>query len=141
MPSGTYTVKLPDRKIQVTTRELSDFRDLYLGTFEIGGPMSELMRLDIYIAQRELDTCSDLYFAIGDLVSIHLLASAAHEILAAFDRRVLKTGMAFRSPRTIYKVRALGRVSGTNESTSKPFPFPKLREHWYVRTIRRCEAS
>jgi hypothetical protein len=49
----------------------------------------------LQIVQREIDTCADLYFSFGDLVSTHLLISAAHEILAAFDKKILKTGMLF----------------------------------------------
>jgi hypothetical protein len=49
----------------------------------------------LQIAQREIDTCADLYFSFGDLVSTHLLISAAHEILAVFDKTFLKTGMFF----------------------------------------------
>jgi hypothetical protein len=47
------------------------------------------------IAQREIDTCADLYFSNGDVVSTHLLITAAHEILAAIDKKILKTGMFF----------------------------------------------
>jgi hypothetical protein len=68
MPSGTYTVKLPDRKIQVATQELSDFRDLYLGTFEIGGPMSELIWLDVYTWEKVHGiSASQVLYAIHDL--------------------------------------------------------------------------
>jgi len=49
----------------------------------------------LQIAQREIDTCADLYFSFGDLVSMHLLINAAHEILAVFDKKFLKTGMSF----------------------------------------------
>ena len=49
----------------------------------------------LQIAQREIDTCADLYFSNGDVVSTHLLISAAHEILAVFDKKFLKTGMFF----------------------------------------------
>jgi hypothetical protein len=56
-------------------------------------PKLEVTKLQI--AQREIDTCADLYFSFGDLVSIHLLISAAHEILGVFDKTFLKTGMFF----------------------------------------------
>jgi hypothetical protein len=47
----------------------------------------------IEIIQREIDTCSDLYFSFGDIVSIHLLIGAAHEILEVFDKKSSGTGM------------------------------------------------
>jgi hypothetical protein len=56
-------------------------------------PKLKLTKLQI--AQREIDTCADLYFSFGDLVSTHLLISAAHEILAVFDKKYLRTGMLF----------------------------------------------
>jgi hypothetical protein len=56
-------------------------------------PKLTLTKLEI--VQRQIETCSDLYFAFGDPVSIHLLISAAHEILDAYDRKVCKTGMLF----------------------------------------------
>jgi len=49
----------------------------------------------LQIAQREIDTCADLYFSNSDPVSTHLLISAAHEILGVFDKKFLKTGMFF----------------------------------------------
>jgi hypothetical protein len=59
-------------------------------------PKLKLTKLEI--VRREIDTCVDLYFSFGDLVSIHLLVSAAHEILAVFDKEIIKTGMLFDQP-------------------------------------------
>jgi len=56
---------------------------------------AKLQVTKLQIAQREIDTCADLYFSNGDPVSTHLLISAAHEILGVFDKRYLKTGMFF----------------------------------------------
>jgi hypothetical protein len=42
---------------------------------------------------QDAHTCADLYFSFGDLVSTHLLISAAHEILDDFDKKISKTGL------------------------------------------------
>lgn len=55
------------------------------------------------IVQREIDTCVDLYFSFGDLVSIHVLISAAHEILKAYDKASSKTGMLFDEVEALIK--------------------------------------
>jgi hypothetical protein len=47
------------------------------------------------IVKREIETCSDLYFSFGDLVSMHVLVNAAHEILSAYDDANSKTGTIF----------------------------------------------
>jgi hypothetical protein len=54
-------------------------------------PKLKVTKLEI--AKRELETCSDLYFDFGDLVSMHVLVSAAHEILSVYDSKNLRTGM------------------------------------------------
>jgi hypothetical protein len=65
-------------------------------SFRSDCPKLTLTKLEI--VQRQIETCSDLYFAFGDPVSIHVLINAAHEILDAHDRKVCKTGMLFDHP-------------------------------------------
>jgi len=60
--------------------------------FSFNPTVAKLKVTKLQIAQREIDTCADLYFSFGDLVSMHLLISAAHEILMVFDKRFLKPG-------------------------------------------------
>lgn len=59
---------------------------------------SHLSRLKVSkldVIKREIETCSDLYFAFGDLVSTHVLINAAHEILRVYDTENLGSGMIF----------------------------------------------
>jgi hypothetical protein len=63
--------------------------------FGFNPKVAKLTVTKLEIVQREIDTCADLYFSFGDLVSMHVLASAAYEILAVFDKEISKTGMLF----------------------------------------------
>jgi hypothetical protein len=67
MPGGTYTVKLPNGVLKVTTEELSRFRDLYLGPSELASRMSELLCLDIFVFEHQGVSPEFVLFAIKDL--------------------------------------------------------------------------
>jgi hypothetical protein len=49
MSERTYTAKLKDRDVKITSRDLAVLRDMYLGISELAARMSELIWLDIYI--------------------------------------------------------------------------------------------
>jgi hypothetical protein len=67
MPARTYTVKLGDGDLKVTSEELSRYRDLYLGPCELASRISELLWLDIFVFERQGVTAGLLLLAIKDL--------------------------------------------------------------------------
>jgi hypothetical protein len=68
MSEQTYTAKLKNRDVKITSRDLVVFRDMYVATSELASRMSELIWLDIYIL--------DAVFG----VSPHDILSAIREI-------------------------------------------------------------
>jgi hypothetical protein len=68
MSERTYSVKLKNKGIKITSRELLAFRDMYVATPELAARMSELIWLDIYI----LDAASG--------VSSHCILSAIRDL-------------------------------------------------------------
>jgi hypothetical protein len=64
----TYTAKLKDRDVQITSRDLAVFRDMHLGTSELASRMSELIWLDIYILDAEFGiNTADILSAIREV--------------------------------------------------------------------------
>lgn len=49
MSERTYTAQLGDRHIKLTDRQLSAFREAYIGNSELGKRMSELIWFDMYV--------------------------------------------------------------------------------------------
>jgi len=64
----TYTAKLKDRDVKITSRDLAVLRDIYVGRSEVADRMSELIWFDIYIL--------DLEFGVGP----HDILSAIREV-------------------------------------------------------------
>jgi hypothetical protein len=48
MTERTYTVTLKDRIVKISNRDLTVFREMYVGDTELAGRMSELLWVDIY---------------------------------------------------------------------------------------------
>jgi hypothetical protein len=64
----TYTAKLRDREVKITSRDLAVFRDMYVATPELAARMSELFWVDIYILDAEFGVRPhDILRAISDL--------------------------------------------------------------------------
>jgi hypothetical protein len=64
----TYTAKLKDRDVKITSRDLAVFRDMYVATSELAARMSELIWLDIYILDAAFGVSPhDILSAISDL--------------------------------------------------------------------------
>jgi hypothetical protein len=64
----TYTVKLKDRAVTLTDRDLAVFRDMHIGSSELSARISELMWLDIYILDAEFCiNTADILYAIREV--------------------------------------------------------------------------
>lgn len=84
MSERTYTAKLKDGDVKITSRDLAVFRETYVPTSELAGRMSELIWLDIYILDAEFG------------VSPHVILDAISEV----DRGELPSGV---KPATQFK--------------------------------------
>ena len=53
MSDRVYTAKLNDRDIKITSRDLTSFREMYIGNSELSERMSELIWFDLYVMDAE----------------------------------------------------------------------------------------
>jgi len=64
----TYTVKLKDRNIKITSRDLAMFRDMYMLPFDLAARMAELLWLDMYALNAVFGVSpQDILSAIGEM--------------------------------------------------------------------------
>jgi hypothetical protein len=68
MSARTYTAKLKDRDVKITSQDLAVFCDMYLGGNELATRMSELLWLDIYVLDAAFGVSPhDILSAIKDV--------------------------------------------------------------------------
>jgi hypothetical protein len=74
MPARTYTAKLKDRDVKITSQNLKVFRDMYIGTAELAARMSELFLFDVYVLDAEFGVSPhEILSAISSLEQVEPL--------------------------------------------------------------------